>query len=76
VLPGLHDMHVHPGGGSGQGCSFPQGSSLKVVQDAIARCIAERGEGEWITGGQWDAASIGAPPHRSMLDAVSSIVII
>lgn len=71
VLPGLHDMHVHPGSGGNQGCSFAQGSSLKVIQEALTRCIAERGEGEWITGGQWDAASVGAPPHRSMLDAVS-----
>jgi predicted amidohydrolase YtcJ len=71
VLPGLHDMHVHPGSGGNQGCSFPQGSSLKVVQETLAKCVAARGEGEWITGGQWDAASIGSPPHRSMLDAVS-----
>lgn len=73
VLPGLHDMHVHPqGGGSGQQqCQFPQGSSLDIVQSAIAACVANRGPGEWITGGQWDSASIGSPPHRSMLDAVS-----
>lgn len=71
VLPGLHDMHVHPGSGGNQGCGFPQGSSLQVVQEALARCVAERQPGEWITGGQWDAASIGAPPHRSMLDAVA-----
>jgi predicted amidohydrolase YtcJ len=73
VLPGLHDMHVHPqGGGSGQQqCRFPQGSSLDVLQSTIAACIADRGPGEWIIGGQWDSASIGSPPHRSMLDAVS-----
>lgn len=71
VLPGLHDMHVHPAGGGNQGCGFPQGSSLEVVQETIAACVAEREPGEWIIGGQWDAASIGAPPHRSMLDAVS-----
>ena len=71
VLPGLHDMHVHPGGGGNQGCGFPQGSPLEVVQETIAACVADRQPGEWITGGQWDAASIGAPPHRSMLDAVS-----
>jgi hypothetical protein len=73
VLPGLHDMHVHPqGGGSGQQqCRFPQGSTLEIVQDALAACVAERDSGEWITGGQWDAASIGSPPHRAMLDAVA-----
>jgi hypothetical protein len=71
VLPGLHDMHVHPAGGGNQGCAFPQGSPLEAVQETIAACVAELRPGDWITGGQWDAASIGAPPHRSMLDTVS-----
>ena len=73
VLPGLHDMHVHPqgGGGGDEQCQFPQGSSLEIVQSTLADCVAERSPGEWITGGQWDSASIGAPPHRSMLDAVA-----
>jgi hypothetical protein len=71
VLPGLHDMHVHPTGGASQGCAFPQGSPLEKVQETIAACVAERQPGDWITGGQWDAASIGASPHRSMLDTVS-----
>ncbi|MGD8323734.1 MAG: amidohydrolase [Gammaproteobacteria bacterium] len=72
VLPGLHDMHVHPQGGGGQQqCQFPQGSSLETVQTTLAACVAERSPGEWIAGGQWDSASIGSPPHRSMLDAVA-----
>jgi predicted amidohydrolase YtcJ len=73
VLPGLHDMHVHPQGGGGgqQQCQFPQGSSLEIVQSTLAACVAERSPGEWIAGGQWDSASIGSPPHRSMLDAVA-----
>lgn len=71
VLPGLHDMHVHPGSAGSRQCGFEQGSSLDVVQQTIAACVAERAPGEWITGGQWDATSIGSPPHRSMLDAVS-----
>jgi predicted amidohydrolase YtcJ len=70
VLPGLHDMHVHPAGGN-RGCSFPQGSSLDVIQQAIVACVSALEPGDWITGGQWDAVSIGAPPHRSMLDEVS-----
>jgi len=38
VLPGLHDMHVHPqgGGGGDQQCQFPQGSSLEIVQTTLA----------------------------------------
>jgi hypothetical protein len=73
VFPGLHDMHVHPlGSGLAQReCRFPQGSSLDVVQSAVAACVAEREQGEWITGGQWDAASIGSTPDRAMLDEIA-----
>jgi predicted amidohydrolase YtcJ len=74
VVPGLHDMHVHPIG-SGQmqtQCLFPQGSPPKVVLDTVAACAAKRGKGEWISGGQWDAASFGKQAvHRSLLDRVA-----
>ncbi len=71
VLPGLHDMHVHPmGAGLTQlTCRFPQGSGPTVVQKAVQQCAAKHAKGEWITGGQWDAASFGAtPPNREFLD--------
>lgn len=74
VVPGLHDMHVHPMG-SGHlksQCVFPQGSPPKVVTDTVAACVAQRAKGEWITGGQWDAASFGPiAVHRSLLDGVA-----
>jgi predicted amidohydrolase YtcJ len=74
VVPGLQDMHVHPMG-SGlmqQQCSFPQGSKSAQVLDAVKACVAKRAKGEWIVGGQWDAASFGKTPvHRSLLDKVS-----
>ena len=71
VLAGLHDMHVHPmGAGLGElACRFPQGSGPTVIQNAIQQCAAKHASGEWITGGQWDAASFGAtPPNREFLD--------
>jgi len=73
VLPGLHDMHVHPmGAGLAQlQCRFPQGSSLATVQKTLEACVKDRAKGEWITGGQWDATSIGSPPDRAMLDKVA-----
>lgn len=74
VLPGLHDMHVHPGG-AGLGnlqCRFPQGLSAKQLTDTVAGCVKKKSKGEWVAGGQWDAASFGkTPPHRSILDRVS-----
>ena len=71
VLPGLHDVHVHPSSGYPRGCNFPQGSTLKKIQETIAECAKGKKKGEWITGGQWDAASLGKMPERQMLDNVS-----
>jgi predicted amidohydrolase YtcJ len=74
VVPGLHDMHVHPmsGGMAQQGCNFPQGSSTQQIIDTVKGCVAKHAKGEWITGGQWDAASFGKQGmHRSILDSVS-----
>ena len=71
VLPGLHDTHVHPSSGYKRGCNFEQGSSLKKVQETVAECVRKKEEKEWITGGQWDADSLGGMPDRKMLDKVS-----
>jgi predicted amidohydrolase YtcJ len=74
VVPGLHDMHVHPiGAGQLQTqCIFPQGSPPKVVLDTVKACVAKHGKGEWISGGQWDASSFGKQAlHRSLLDRVA-----
>ncbi len=75
VLPGLHDMHIHPlmsGLQAEYSCSFAQGSAPRQVLDTIKTCVSKRARGEWITGGQWDVASFGrTPPHRRMLDAIS-----
>jgi predicted amidohydrolase YtcJ len=74
VVPGLHDMHVHPmGSGHMQRqCLFPQGSSPQTIVATVKDCVAKRGKGQWISGGQWDAASFGKQKvHRSLLDKVS-----
>jgi predicted amidohydrolase YtcJ len=71
VLPGLHDMHVHPMGAglTELQCRFPQGSSAQTIQEAVQKCASSKAKGEWITGGQWDAASFGkTPPDRTFLD--------
>lgn len=74
VVPGLHDMHVHPtGAGLWQArCMFPQGSPAQVVVDTVKGCVGKHARGAWVTGGSWDAASFGkTPPHRALLDKVS-----
>lgn len=74
VLPGLHDMHVHPmGAGMAQfQCQFPQGSARERIATAVAACAERRADGDWISGGQWDATSFGsAPMDRAVLDQVA-----
>ena len=74
VVPGLHDMHVHPtGAGVWQSrCMFPQGSSAQTVMNTIKACAEKKKPGEWVTGGSWDAASFGAtPPNKALLDKVA-----
>lgn len=73
VLPGFNDQHVHPLGAGieGEGCLIEQGSTLKQLQERLAGCVARTAPGEWIKGAQWDAASLGAVPAASLLDAVA-----
>ena len=73
VLPGLHDMHVHPMGAgiSHLACNFPQGSSRAVVLSTVQQCVEQHPKGAWITGGQWDATSIGHEANRQSLDRVA-----
>jgi predicted amidohydrolase YtcJ len=74
VLPGLHDMHVHPtdGGFSELQCKIPQGSSPEQIFAIIAGCVKKHKPGEWVTGRAFEAASFGAtPPNKAMLDKLA-----
>ena len=73
MLPGFHDLHVHPvyAGMQAQRCVIPQGSTLEQVQQHVKACVEQADPGEWITGGQWDASAIGRVPDAAMLDGVA-----
>ena len=78
VLPGFHDLHVHPlfggmlySGADHTQCNIPQGSSRAELTDALSRCIDRVEAGEWITGGQWDASTLGGVPSSELIDGVS-----
>jgi predicted amidohydrolase YtcJ len=74
VLPGLHDMHVHPTG-AGQSemqCKLPHGAAPAEVLSITAACVKAKRPGEWITGRAYEAAAFGStPPDKAMLDKVS-----
>ena len=73
LLPGFHDMHVHPlYGGIGEiQCKILQGSNLTQTQAKVKSCAEGLPTGKWITGGQWDASAIGEAPNHAMLDVVT-----
>ncbi|MGW6054952.1 amidohydrolase [Streptomyces sp. NPDC055189] len=73
VLPGLHDLHVHPiyAGIRERRCKVPQGSNLAETLRIVADRISRTDPGTWVLGGQWDASALGATPNRAMLDAVA-----
>ncbi|MBL8266673.1 amidohydrolase [Steroidobacter sp.] len=70
VLPGLHDMHVHPlmAGLAHQQCNFPQGAGAATIREALKKCAGEKPKGTWIIGGQWDGASVGRALNVALLD--------
>jgi predicted amidohydrolase YtcJ len=73
VLPGLHDVHVHPvfAGISARQCSIPQGSSLRETLKIVKACAEKAKPNAWVTGGQWDASALGQAPNRVLLDSVA-----
>ncbi|ATL31468.1 amidohydrolase [Streptomyces formicae] len=72
VLPGLHDVHVHPiyAGIRERRCKVPQGSTLADTLRIVAEHASRAAPGAWVLGGQWDTFALGAVPDRTMLDAV------
>jgi predicted amidohydrolase YtcJ len=75
VLPGLHDVHVHPmyaGITERDRCKIAQGSTLQETLKGVKECAGRTKPGEWVIGGQWDAPALGGIPDKSQLDAVTA----
>lgn len=75
VFPGLYDMHVHPflaGSGEEGACRIDQGVTPTVLLETVSACVRAAKSGEWVTGGQWQASSMGATPiTAATLDAIA-----
>ena len=73
VIPGLHDVHVHPlfAGVSERQCKVEQGKTMSAFLAAVKDCTSKAAKGTWIRGGQWDAPALGEPMSLERLDAVT-----
>ena len=73
VIPGLHDVHVHPlfAGVSERQCKVEQGKTMSAFLAAVKDCTSKAATGTWIRGGQWDAPALGEPMSLERLDAVT-----
>ncbi len=76
LMPGIHDMHMHPVEGGFQAlveCTFPFVTPLPDIVAKIRDCAAHKAPGEWIRGGQWAAETLesNTPPTLAMLDAAA-----
>jgi predicted amidohydrolase YtcJ len=74
VFPGLQDMHVHPfmAGIAARRCRIAQGADGRVLLEAVSACVKQKRPGDWVTGGQWEAGSLGPTPlNRQTLDGVA-----
>ncbi len=77
VMPGIHDMHVHPreaGEKYNFQCSFPFTVTVDEIVARLTECVASTPEGEWIRGGQWamELMESDTVPHKKILDAIST----
>ncbi|WP_051768239.1 amidohydrolase [Sphingobium sp. DC-2] len=73
VLPGLHDLHVHPmsAGLSELQCQIEPTSTMKQALDAVAGCVKGRAPGEWIVGRAYEPAALGETPSKGLLDRIA-----
>ncbi|MBT4519067.1 MAG: amidohydrolase [Halieaceae bacterium] len=76
VMPGIHDMHVHPreaGEKYNFQCSFPFTVTIDEIVAKLTECAAETPKGTWIRGGQWamELMESDTVPHKKILDAIT-----
>ncbi len=75
LMPGFNDAHVHLGAAAGDMLSVQLNgaTTIEELQKRIADAVAQRKEGEWITGSGWDHTLWPDKkfPNKEQLDAVA-----
>lgn len=77
LMPGIHDMHVHPkeaGEKHHFQCGFPFTFTVAEIVEKVKDCAAQTPPGEWVRGGQWamELMESDTAPHRKILDAATT----
>ncbi len=74
ILPGFHDIHVHPvhGGVTFLQCNLTDIRGIDNLLSKIKNCAEEKGPNEWVLGGGWAVDNFSAMnlPDKTMLDAI------
>ena len=72
VLPGMHDVHIHPisGGVLSASCDLNGLSTIAQYRSAISNYANANPDVEWILGGGWAMSVFGAggKPSRKIID--------
>lgn len=77
VVPGLNDVHAHPIEGAYEAlyhCGIAPAGDLDAVLAAVRACAARAQPDDWIVGGPWSSALLGAletPESLAALDRAS-----
>ena len=74
ILPGFHDIHVHPvhGGVTFLQCNLTDIRGIDNLLSKIKNCADEKGPNEWVLGGGWAVDNFSAMnlPDKKMLDEI------
>ena len=74
ILPGFHDIHVHPvhGGVTFLQCNLTDIRGIDNLLSKIKSCADEKGPNEWVLGGGWAVDNFSAMklPDKTMLDEI------
>jgi predicted amidohydrolase YtcJ len=74
VLPGFHDVHVHPTLGVWRQCAIDAGKTPAEYQELLRKCSEKQPGTGWLVAWGWEPG-IFTPkgmPHKALLDAVST----
>ena len=75
VLPGFHDVHVHPIGAGLDllRCDLSESGTVEETLAAIADCDRRDPGDHWLLGSGWSLGLFeDANPHKSLLDAIAA----